>query len=531
MSEQNGVKVSTKPRRNRQASTQKTTIQRPANDDKEAWKAYWKEQSQPWRTEPEIDIEQQKYLDERRSITPDIEKGAYPFKEIRLSRADVEWLLATHENGRGPVDWNDIKQRHRHGLDLRGANLSKVDLQGLPLSKLRGGLGWDDVMNRKTKVPGIPAAIHLERAKLERTHMEGADLYCASIEGANLVNTKLQEAFLYKAHLEGAHMLYADLEKVELSEAHLEGSYLEAAHLEEAYLYNTHLEGAYLGDARLKDAFLLGAHLAGADLRNAHLEGTFLEKAHFEGKVLPAEVVEHVRMGLGVELFPEVAPPAGLTGVFFDSATKLDGAILGDSKLGFVSLADVSWGNTNLAVQDWSSVKMLGDEREARRPIDIEGWRKSKQMRFYEYRSAVRANRQLATALQAQGLNEDAARFAYRAQLVQRKVYWYKRKIWHYIGSLFLGLVSGYGYRVGRCFITYSLVIGVFATIYHLLSTNPAWNESIVISMTAFHGRGFFPEQFKPGDPQAVVAAIESFVGLLIEVTFIATLTQRLFGK
>ena len=70
----------------------------------------------------------------------------------------------------------------------------------------------------------------------------------------------------------------------------------------------------------------------------------------------------------------------------------------------------------------------------------------------------------------------------------------------------------------------------MFATTYHLLGTH-LWNEAIVVSMTAFHGRGFFPDQFHPGDPQALVAAIEAFVGLLIEVTFIATLTQRLFGK
>ena len=63
MSEQNGTHVSAKPRRNRQASTQKTTLQRPANDDKEAWKAYWKAQGQQWRTEPEIDVERQLYLE------------------------------------------------------------------------------------------------------------------------------------------------------------------------------------------------------------------------------------------------------------------------------------------------------------------------------------------------------------------------------------------------------------------------------------------------------------------------------------
>jgi len=66
---------------------------------------------------------------------------------------------------------------------------------------------------------------------------------------------------------------------------------------------------------------------------------------------------------------------------------------------------------------------------------------------------------------------------------------------------------------------------------YFVLGPHLAWNEAIVIRMTALHGRGFFPEEFKPGDPQALVAAIEALVGLLIEVTFIATLTQRLFGK
>jgi hypothetical protein len=144
---------------------------------------------------------------------------------------------------------------------------------------------------------------------------------------------------------------------------------------------------------------------------------------------------------------------------------------------------------------------------------------------------AARAYRQLSIVLRNQGINDHAAGFAYRAQIMQRKRFWYKRKFLAYLGSLILALVSGYGYKVGRCFIAYALVIGVFATIYHLLGTHPAWNESIVISMTAFHGRGFFPEQFHPGDPQALAAAIEALVGLLIEISLIVTLTQRFFGK
>jgi len=125
MSEQDGTQATTKRRRGRQAnkqnSVQASALQRPPNDDKEVWKAYWKKQGQPWRTEPEIDEERQKYLAERRVITPDIKQGIYPFKDIKLNRADVEWLLATYENGRGPVDWSNEKSLHeRIGLDLRG---------------------------------------------------------------------------------------------------------------------------------------------------------------------------------------------------------------------------------------------------------------------------------------------------------------------------------------------------------------------------------------------------------------------------
>src|SRR2546421_11182272 len=115
MSEQNGAKAG--------------ALQCPTNDDKEAWKAYWRQQGQPWRTEPEIDAERQRYLAERRAITPEIEKGIYPFRDIKLSRADVEWLLATHENGRGPVDWRDESQCRRIGLDLQGADLSHAFLR------------------------------------------------------------------------------------------------------------------------------------------------------------------------------------------------------------------------------------------------------------------------------------------------------------------------------------------------------------------------------------------------------------------
>src|SRR5258708_40084289 len=120
---------------------------RPTGDDRAAWRNFWEQSGQSWRTEPEIDEERQKYLAERRTIIPDIEKGIHPFRNIVLSRADVEWLLATHEHGQGPVDWSDESQQEREGLDIRGANLFQVDLQHLPLARLRGGLTMEEWRN------------------------------------------------------------------------------------------------------------------------------------------------------------------------------------------------------------------------------------------------------------------------------------------------------------------------------------------------------------------------------------------------
>src|SRR5258708_30625846 len=106
----------------------------PEGESRGAWRKYWIAWAQPWRTEPEIDDERGQFLGERQAITPNIGQDVYPFKGVALARADIEWLLATHDGGRGPVDWSDPAQRERVGLDLRGANL-----RALPLARLIGG--------------------------------------------------------------------------------------------------------------------------------------------------------------------------------------------------------------------------------------------------------------------------------------------------------------------------------------------------------------------------------------------------------
>src|SRR5713226_7790143 len=175
-----------------QGGKQASALQPPTTTDPKAWITYWKAQGQPWRTEPEIGAERQKYLTERRSIKPDIEQGIYPFKDIepKLTRADVEWLLATHENGRGPVDWHDESKWVRVGLDLRGADLCEVDLTNLPLTRMIGGI-FGRELPAATKEQCDMAAVHMKRARLVGTHLEGARLRFAHLENAHLRFTHL----------------------------------------------------------------------------------------------------------------------------------------------------------------------------------------------------------------------------------------------------------------------------------------------------------------------------------------------------
>ncbi|GHO98623.1 hypothetical protein KSF_086710 [Reticulibacter mediterranei] len=457
----------------RQTSIQSNQLlalpQHPPPHDHAAWRIYWQAQDQPWRTEPEIDVKRQEYLSVRRAISPNIQQGIYPFQQVKLNRADIEWLLSTHENGHGPVDWSDECQREREGIDLRGADIQHVNLSYLPLAGLRGGLTWNE-RNEATQ----------DQRKKAQMQMVGANLFGTQLQGANLREAQLQEADLRQA----------DLQKADLRRACLEKSDLRGAQLRQADLRGALLQEADLRQARLQEANMKGVRLEKTDLRNI--------------------------------LFSDPWHSAPMC-------------------------ADVLWESIYLSGIQWSQVRMLGDEHEARKSKH-KGKRKNKALRLSEYETAVRANRQLAIALQQQGLNEEASRFAYRAQCLQRRVFWLEivqpraklkqkgQMCSAWLFSWFLYLIAGYGYQPSRSFLAYFLVIASFATAYYLLgyTVGPELSPlgALVFSMTSFHGRGFFPgTTVSLDDPLTVLAALEALVGLITEVTFIATLTQRFFNR
>jgi hypothetical protein len=110
-----------------------------------------------------------------------------------------------------------------------------------------------------------------------------------------------------------------------------------------------------------------------------------------------------------------------------------------------------------------------------------------------------------------------------------------QRKFGAYLGSVLLDAMSGYGYQPIRSVIAYILIIGLFAGAYLLNGQFAAphlrWDEALVLSISSFHGRGFFTTGVSLGDTLARLAAAEAIIGLLIEITFIATFTQRFFAR
>ena len=225
---------------------------RHSEQDREVLHNYWQQKGMPWRTEPEINKKRQKFLIKRLALTSDLRRGIYPFKSIKLNRADIEWLLASHDNGQGPVMWLDTQQHQRKGLDtqqhqrkgldLRGADLQRIDLHGLPLACVRFGLTedeWFTVYQGQWR----NAAADLRGTNLSEAHLEGADLSGAHLEGADLSEAHLEDADLFGAYLDGTFF----------HKAHLSRTNLRGATLKKAKINKTDIQGALLDEDIIKE--------------------------------------------------------------------------------------------------------------------------------------------------------------------------------------------------------------------------------------------------------------------------------------
>lgn len=408
------------------------------------------------------------------SAQPD-EKWGDPISEER--QAELRALFERQK------EWVAQSEATRGESVFKGVKLTGADVYWLAEWSARYVLGTDSQTHRSEEV-------------------EEARLMAFILPELGASTLHLEEADLFRAHLEGAKLDGAHLKGVKLDEAHLEGANLEGAHLEEAVLLEAHLEGADISDTHLEGADLFRVHLEGADLSHA----TFNLQTHLNSIVLSD--TPHWYSALAQRMRQKRV-------------------------YGPVSLGNIRWNDVDLTSVDWSVLKRLGDERSVR------WWGRHRG----ESDRATRANTQLAKRLRDAGLNDDADRFAYRAQVCQRGVHLLRLRLGRWLFSWLLFVVAGYGYRPLRTLFWYLATIASFAFAYYwttrgviTLGAHPsefqplAWYEALVLSVSSFHGRGFLPFP-NLGDPVTILAAIEAVFGLFIEVSFIATFTNRYLGK
>jgi uncharacterized protein YjbI with pentapeptide repeats len=388
--------------------------------------------------------------------------------------SDEERAEATQSDENGPTP--------ERQAELRAAYEANVVAGKAPYAGVRirtpGELRW--IMQERRWSVALPLQKADQRAKLS-----GADLADSDLSGAVLNSADLSGTDLDRANLGGAH----------LSGANLSGAHLFGVNLRMATLADSDLSGAVLRFANLSEADLYGANLSRADLWSADLSGAILRNARM------------------------------------DATTVLLDARLNDHTL----LADVVWNGAPLTRLNWQDVSVVGEERVARQPTR-DGKRKGSTTRLLDYADAVLASRQVATVLRSQGLNEHADRFAYNAQVLQRQVLFRQGQFGRFLGSALLDALAGYGYKPVRSLLLYLAMIVGFATTYYLLGPSAHLPlsplEAVVFSVTSFHGRGFAPgANVALSNPLTVLAAAEAVLGLLVEITFIATFTQRFFAR
>ena len=94
------------------------------------------------------------------------------------------------EEARGQHHGSTDGQQKHPGLDLRGADLSQINLSGLPLTHLRAGLSLQEG-RRATVVQSQAAAANLMKADLSTAHLQGADLSWVLLDNAILLEAHL----------------------------------------------------------------------------------------------------------------------------------------------------------------------------------------------------------------------------------------------------------------------------------------------------------------------------------------------------
>ena len=545
-------------------------------NDCDLWRDYWRNRNHPWRTEPEIDVKRQAMLNQYLTTLADSERGCYPFKDIgsKLSRADVEWLLASRVDGN--VDWSNVHQWECAGLDLRGADLRKVRLSGLPLTHMRGGLISDEWVLATDHQRDL-AGVHLERADLRGAHLEGADLCGAHLEGneefpnpADLRmsffdNTTILEGITLGDETYGFVPLAdvrwgkVNLTRVDWSQVHRLGDeyatqWKMPIEYQAAIRANRQLVTELQAQGLNEDAtyFAYRAHVNKRFMRPQQAMLPVVLRVFVRERMpLPKVLLrlEERRYGQHISRHPLKSALIKLVPLLF--MLTLIALLNSLAMLLLLGLCLVAI----LAVLP--ILRKRGPQppqyRYQHRQVPPPGLLSQEQRRRQQWLlllgfllgtpksrlpllmgsptvalQQIPLLRRFSKRWQVHSLPIDILlTFLLLLLLFDDTLVCYGR----YIFSLVLSLLTGYGYKPARILLWYILVVSAFAGLY-IVFGHLAPFESLIFSLTSFHGRGLFPgNNHFLSDSVAMIAIIEGFIGLFLEICLIVTYLWRLVQK
>ena len=136
----------------------------------------------------------------------------------------------------------------------------------------------------------------MERTDAQSAQLQGTSLSFAKLQGSNLDQAHLEGADLSTAQLQGASLIGTQLQGAELSGAALQGAKLESANLAAADMVTAQLQGANLRNADLRGADLTSASIRGTSFASFNKNAALLIGAIFDRVTLDTVSWNHVRL-------------------------------------------------------------------------------------------------------------------------------------------------------------------------------------------------------------------------------------------
>jgi len=289
-------------------------------------------------------------------------------------------------------------------------------------------------------------------------------------------------------------------------------------------LAGENLERAVLKNLSITKADFSGAHLSQADFSGSHLFDVNFENAHLVGTNLSNSDATHSNFK-GADLTKADLTDARLWSVI------LEGTTLSEASLCRADLWNANLHNVKIWHANFDNAKSLARRNFARDPSLI--W--TSKINEEGPRSAEEAYRDLKRYFLANGMYDDAGWASFKEKTIERFIM-RKNKDLHYIPSLAMGILCGYGEKPSRIVISAFFAILFYAFMYFALnaveSTRSAsyamrWFDYIYYSTITFTTVGYGDFVPKSYGLFRLFAASEAFIGVYLTGLFIFTLSRR----